>query len=50
MKASLRQTESYQRTNPYPVTLTPVLGGDMFWDNLNRLLGLGLHRFQWSET
>ena len=25
-------------------------GGHMFWDNLNKLLGLGLHRFQWNET
>ena len=25
-------------------------GGNMFWDNLNRLLGIGLHRFQWSKT
>ena len=25
------------------------LGGNVFWDNLNWLLGLGLHRFQWSE-
>ena len=24
--------------------------GNVFWDNLNRLLGLGLHIFKWSET
>ena len=27
-----------------------VLGGNMFWDNVNGQLGLGLQRFQWSKT
>ena len=26
-----------------------VLGGHMFWDDLNRLLGLDLHRNQWAR-
>ena len=36
------------KLNPNPnLTITPSFGGaEMFWDNLNRLLGLGLQGFQ----